>query len=166
MEATEKKSQETIMAKTVRLAILLSAACVLSISCERAAILHVYRHTPSEGWEQSDVLTYNVDTIRHTGDYAFNVGVRTTNAYPYKKLWVIVEKQLSNPLLSEADTLVCNFVNSEEDRDGWGTNTYQYIFSLGKIHLEEGQTGKISIRHIMRREILPGVSDIGIKISH
>ena len=112
------------------------------------------------------MLTYDIDTVRQAGTYNLDVGVRTTNAFPYKKLWLVVEQHFTNPAMSRADTLACSFVNEEEDRNGKGTNTYQYTFSLGKIKLERQQTGKISIRHIMRREMIPGVSDIGINIYH
>ncbi len=154
------------MKKPLAIMVAATAVCLFALSCERTSMLHTYRHTPVNGWEQSDVLTYDIDTIRQAGTYNLDVGVRTTNAFPYKKLWLVVEQHFTNPAISRADTLACSFVNDEEDRNGKGTNTYQYTFGLGKIKLERQQTGKISIRHIMRREMIPGVSDIGINIYH
>lgn len=120
------------MKKPLAIMVAATAVCLFALSCERTSMLHTYRHTPVNGWEQSDVLTYDIDTIRQAGTYNLDVGVRTTNAFPYKKLWLVVEQHFTNPAMSRADTLACSFVNDEEDRNGKGTNTYQYTLALAK----------------------------------
>ena len=48
---------------------------------------------------------------------------------------------------------------------GHGISTYQYNFHLTTLTLNEGDSLHIAVRHNMKREILPGISDIGIRLS-
>lgn len=133
-------------------------------SCDKHTVYHSYIPTPVEGWEQNDTLAFNIDTIAEAGTYDLIVGVRTTTAYPFQSLYLLVEQQLRNPHKMSLDTLVCRLASSQGDKMGSGISTYQYIYPYKQEKLSAGQSGKIIIRHIMRREILPGVSDIGVSI--
>lgn len=148
-----------------------AAACVAAAlwlgvaSCREGTVMHFYRETPVEGWDQSDALVYPIDTVKDGGVYKMEVGVRTTNGYPYQKLWLTISAELHNPDTAFADTLACGFVDAGGARDGSGTDTYQYRYDAGTVELRKGQSGTFRIQHIMRREILPGISDIGIRLS-
>lgn len=48
---------------------------------------------------------------------------------------------------------------------GQGISYYQYNFPINIYQMHQGDSIHVAIRHDMKREILPGVSDIGIKIS-
>ena len=144
---------------------LLLGALITASSCRRTTIMHTYRNTPVQGWEQSDRLAFRLDTVRESGLYAMRLGVRTTADYPYQKLWLVMETDLSHPDTTYSDTIVCTFVRSDGTREGSGTDTYQYNFDFADIMLHEGQTGRFVIHHIMQREILQGISDIGIRIT-
>lgn len=146
------------------------AACVALIAlaltaCRRATVIHAYRDTPAGGWEQSDALVFPIDTLRESGTYDLSVGVRTTNGYPYARLWLVVDTRLANPDTAFADTLQCSFVDERGVRNGDGVDTYQYVFPLRRLTLSAGQSGDFRIHHIMRREILPGISDIGVRLA-
>ena len=39
---------------------------------------------------------------------------------------------------------------------------YQYDFPLSTLRLKEGDSLALVVRHAMKREILPGISDVGI----
>ncbi len=151
-------------AKSLEILSLL-AACIMVFSCSRSTVMHSYRNVPVEGWDQSDALSFSLDTVREGGVFNVDVGVRTTNDYPYQKLWLAVVAELSNPDTVFADTVACVFADKNGVRSGNGTNMYQYDFNLGSVELEKGQTGKFVVHHIMRREIIPGVSNIGLRLS-
>jgi gliding motility-associated lipoprotein GldH len=53
-------------------------------------------------------------------------------------------------------------MNTRGNTRGQGINYYQYNFHIADVALIEGDSLRISIRHDMKREILPGISDIGI----
>lgn len=138
---------------------------LLLTACQQRTVYHTYRETPIEGWEQNDTILFHVDSIRHPGVYHMSIGLRTTAAYAYRTLWLLVESHWQNPGLRTRDTLVCHLTNNDGDLNGRGIDTYQYTYPLAPIRLRSGQTGTISVRHIMRRDILPGVSDIGVEIT-
>ncbi len=151
--------------KGVRIKTLcLAVFCLALVACTRSVVMHSYRNIPAEGWEQSDVLSFAVDTVRESGTLQMDIGVRTTNDYPYQKLWIAVDTELQNPDTAFTDTLACTFVDENGLRNGKGTDTYQYDFHLGEIELQKGQTGRFVVRHIMRREIIPGVCNIGVRL--
>ena len=106
-----------------------------------------------------------MDTVKESGLYDINIGVRTTNDYPYQKLWLSIAAEFSNPDTVFTDTVACVFADKNGVRSGNGTDMYQYDFNLGDVNLQKGQTGRFTIHHIMRREIIPGVSNIGVRIS-
>ncbi|MBR1411819.1 MAG: gliding motility lipoprotein GldH, partial [Prevotella sp.] len=48
---------------------------------------------------------------------------------------------------------------------GTGINHYQYTFPLATIDLEKEEALRIIIRHDMKRELLPGITDVGIQMT-
>ena len=63
------------------------------------------------------------------------------------------------------DTINCQLVSPTGNVKGSGISNYQYRFNLTDIRLNEGDSLHIRIRHDMKREILPGITDIGVKIT-
>lgn len=61
-------------------------------------------------------------------------------------------------------TLPCRLMNKRGNTQGQGINYYQYDFIVADIPLNAGDSLRIGIRHDMKREILPGLSDLGIII--
>ena len=47
---------------------------------------------------------------------------------------------------------------------GQGISYYQYNFILVDRDLSKGDSLHVTVRHIMKREILPGISDIGFRM--
>jgi hypothetical protein len=60
--------------------------------------------------------------------------------------------------------LPCRLMNKRGYTQGQGINYYQYEFIVADIPLNAGDSLRIGIRHDMKREILPGLSDLGIII--
>lgn len=61
-----------------------------------------------------------------------------------------------------ADTVTFNFETADDAVTG--ITVRQYRKTIGELHLLKGQTAHIIVRHIMRKEGLPGISDIGITL--
>lgn len=59
-----------------------------------------------------------------------------------------------------ADTVTFDLDTPDDDVTGIAVR--QYRMPVGELHLRKGQTAHIVIRHIMRKEGLPGISDIGV----
>lgn len=144
-------------------ALLLAAAIAIgAASCDSVPASYAYRSTPLNGWEPKDTLAFPIDTIARPGRYILSVGVRTTALFPFQSLWLVVKQQWQEPAIGRLDTVVCRFTNAAGDPVNHGLSLNQYEFPFDTLYLERGTHGRISVRHIMRRDILQGVSDVGI----
>ena len=140
-------------------------------SCNGSVTYDKYAHTPISGWEKNDVLTFDVDPLKASGAYSRQLGLRVTGAYPFMKLTLIVETKcygkggaLEEPTIKN-DTVVCRLINEKGVTTGQGISLYQYDFPIPAADYREGDSLHIEIRHDMKREILPGISDIGITLA-
>ncbi len=145
-----------------RFVILLLLAAL--VSCERPAALYEYRSTPLEGWESADTLVFTVDSLREEGIYSLDLLLRTSTAvpYPFRTLWLVVKQNWHSPAAERLDTLACELVNADGDVCGDGVLHYRYRFPVDTLVLPEGAQGRLAVCHIMRRESLKGISDVGL----
>lgn len=142
----------------------LSAAALLLAACSPTTVYHRFRDVATEGWEHGDTVLFIIDSISSSDTYRFELDVRTTPQFPFQKLWLVVDRHFSAPELHRRDTVECVLATPEGNITGRGVSLYAYTFSLPPLPLTQGQHGHIAVSHIMRRDLLEGVSDIGIKI--
>jgi gliding motility-associated lipoprotein GldH len=147
--------------KAIRLIALLAVALTL-VGCNRKTIWSHYEHTPLEGWEKNDTLSFSIPYIAQTGIYKERVGLRIGSTYPFMGLTLIAEQQVFPLGAIHSDTLSFHLVEHDGTVLGYGIGYYQYSIPLRTLQLNKGDSLQINIRHYMRREILPGVSDVGI----
>lgn len=62
------------------------------------------------------------------------------------------------------DTLNCTLFDRKGAVKGQGISYYQYHFRVSELDLHEGDSIHITVRHDMKREIMPGIADVGISI--
>ena len=117
---------------------LITSFLLLTAACapEERTLCYSYRAVDAKGWEQHDGVTFNSDTVRISGNYAITVGLRTTAAYPFPT----------------------------GRNHGHGVSIFEQLCPLKQVHMETGQTVTVSINHIMRRVMLPGITDVGLII--
>ena len=150
--------------------------------CIRGTIYNHYEQLPVAGWEKNDTITFSIPPVGEQGIYNLSLGLRTTGHYPFMSLTLIAEQQtiaaadtisidtIADSLVTHNSltpkfiryTLPCNLMNKRGNTRGQGINYYQYNFHIADVALNDGDSLRISIRHDMKREILPGISDIGI----
>ncbi len=63
------------------------------------------------------------------------------------------------------DTLNCALIGANGVPKGQGIGYYQYAFDITSMDLQEGDSLHISVRHDMKREILPGISNVGVSLT-
>ena len=95
---------------------------------------------------------------RHT------VGLRINDAYPFKALCLIVDQMVFPEKTIMSDTINCQLFDNDGKNQGHGVSLYQYTFPVGARRLKNGDSLVIRIRHNMKREIVPGVSDVGVSL--
>lgn len=137
-----------------------------SAACSRHPVAYEYRSTPVEGWEPGDTLKFRVDTLQESGTYRLTLGVRTSAStpYPFRSVWIAVRQHWHNPDTLLIDTVECVLTDEKGDAIGHGVSLYQYRQPLPLIKLPEGSCAELSITHIMRRELISGISAIGIRL--
>jgi len=134
-------------------------------ACQQDDIYHHYEHTSTNGWEKNDTLTFQIPAIKQTGTYVEEVGVRITNHYPFTGLRLVVEQKVLPSQETRNDTLDFSLIDKKGYAKGQGVSYLQYTSMLTTLHLNEGDSLHIGIRHDMKREIMPGISDVGLKMT-
>lgn len=142
----------------------LTVALLLMTACDRKAVYSHYEPTPLEGWESNDTLDFFVGVVEHAGYYKESVGLRTTDDYPFTGLTLIVEQRVFPVYRERTDTLNATLVDPEGVIMGTGVGIFQYVFPLRRLYLNKGDSLYVTIRHYMKREILPGIHDVGFTL--
>lgn len=144
-------------------------ATIAFSACNHAKVYDEYAHTPIAGWEKNDTLSFEIPPMAVTGYYRQSLGLRTTGAYPFTALTLIVNQTIypanKGKRIEKTDTVLCQLINQHGENKGQGISYYQYNFPINIYKINRGDSIHIAIRHDMKREILPGVSDIGVKIT-
>ena len=139
-------------------------AAALLAACDRHTVYNRYEHTPVAGWEKNDTLVFNTEPMAQTGQYIEEIGLRINGSYPFTGLSLIVEQTVYPSKDTRSDTLSCSLIDEDGNAKGRGVSHYQYMFHLTTLKLNHGESLHIAIRHDMKREILPGISDVGIRL--
>lgn len=156
-----------------RAAVLILSVAAVVAACNRKTVFAQYRHTPVSGWERNDTLDYlfkptaamRAANGQSVTEYEQTIGLRINGTYPFKSLYLVVEQTVLPSGVVHTDTLVCHLVSDRGTFNGKGVGYYQYLFHLNNIRLAADDSLLIHIRHDMKREILPGIADVGVKIS-
>lgn len=136
----------------------------LLTACHTPPAYHNYRSVPVEGWESKDTLTFSIDSLTTEDTYVLSLGIRTAANYPFQSLWVVVKQSWGTPLRQRIDTVACVTHDPHGNALGKGVARSQQSLAVDTLQLPVGAKGIISIRHIMRRDLLPGISDVGIEL--
>lgn len=143
---------------------LLTVAATL-VSCNRKTVYDHYVHTPIVGWEKNDTLSFYLSPMAESATYKEELGLRVNGAYPFMDLCLVVEQHVLPGNLVLRDTVNCKLADNMGQMKGHGISFYQYNIPVTELRLGEGDSLVVFIRHNMKREILPGISDVGIKLS-
>lgn len=146
------------------LAAVVVTVVVAVAACTGSTVFHSYRNIQPAGWEKSDTLCFAVPRARQAGKYSETVGIRTNSAFPFMSITLVVEQVVLPGNKIKTDVIKCELTDRNGNVKGDGVGLYQYEFKLTDIYLNRGDSLNIRIRHDMKREILSGISDVGVKI--
>lgn len=133
-------------------------------SCGGGEIYDTYRHTPLNGWDRTDTLYYDVPPVESAGIYRQELGLRIDDDFPFTGLTLVVDRTIEPGHRVSSDTLRCRLSDDKGNSYGQGVSYYQYDFAVAEYSLNKGDSLHIGVRHIMKREMLPGISDIGLRL--
>ena len=142
--------------------ILILAVAALWMSCDRQKVYSHYEHVIQEGWEKNDTLFYEVPPVKEAGTYEEIIGIRTDISFPFQSIALNVAQEVIPQGTRYQTTKNCVLYDESGKERGNGISRFQHEIYLKDIQLNKGDSVRIRITHNMRREILSGVSDIGI----
>lgn len=153
--------------------IMFSYVLLAFASCTGNKVYDHYEHTSLSGWDKVDALFFYVPALKDSGRYATNLGLRVNDGYPFQSLTLIIEQTVYHKALNSniktqvfTDTLNCSLFDRKGTVKGQGITYYQYHFRISEMDLHQGDSLRISVRHNMKREIMPGIADVGINLTY
>lgn len=133
-------------------------------SCNRGVVYSHYEHAPASGWEKNDTLFFEVPPVKEAGVYEEVLGMRILSDFPFQKLSLVINQLVYPEFQNIHQDFDCSLIDEQGVIKGHGIGHIQYEFPLREITLNEGDSLRIEIRHNMKREVMPSITDIGIKL--
>lgn len=138
---------------------------LLLVGCSGRTIYSHYEPLPYSGWDADSALVYDFSVADSSRYYDIVLNLRHGDNYPHQNFWVFAELYRDSVLLS-SDTLDYYLA---DDRGRWLGNGFgshhdmpmllkqRFVFPFGGEY-------RISLRHGMRNDVLPGVTEVGITV--
>jgi len=149
---------------TPRLSLLAAAVLLLATACEQRPVYSHYEAVDINGWQQDDTLHFVVSETASGGRFGETLGMRASLDYPFTQLALVVIQQAQPSGTERRDTLYVDLIDTEGYAYGQGINIYQYDIPLRDMEVREGDTLFIDVHHHMKRNSLPGISDVGMTL--
>lgn len=143
---------------------VLAVGGLLTASCAGDTLVHRYAALPADGWARRDTVCFdlpgNVEDICGT----LTVGLRTKTDVAIRDIVLAVEQCDSDAFVVRRDTVCYPLTNSEGDALTSGVNFHQYETQFVPFRMEKDRKGCVRIYHLMTRETIPGITEVGIRI--
>ncbi len=133
-------------------------------ACNHEAVYHHYEHTTVDGWSRTDTLSFSIPPVAASGNYEAQLELRTNESYPFVSLDVVAIQTILPSGQMRCDTVKCQLADKNGRILGHGITQYQYSFPLGSLQLSEGDSLYVVMYHGMKREVLPGITDVGFQL--
>ena len=147
----------------------LMAICTIIVaatlcSCDHLPVYSHFEHIAKEGWNREDTSHFDIP-LKEQGLYDITLSVRATNLYPYTQLKLIVRHNDKTRILPvKTDTITLDITDAEGNMLGNGTSVHQYTVRLLPVPITAADTLSLNVAHIMRKQTLPGITEIGLTI--
>ncbi|MBQ7421847.1 MAG: gliding motility lipoprotein GldH [Prevotella sp.] len=133
-------------------------------ACQKNRTFDHYEHTQLSGWERNDTLLFDIPPQK-AGTYELNIGIRATQTFPYKSVCLIIERTVFPNMETRKEIVRCPIIDDYGLLIGKnGISNSELSYHLADITLQEHDSMHIKLHHCMRRETLPGISEIGIQL--
>ena len=141
------------------------AALVLFVSCDDGRVYDSYADVHVEGWQSADTLVFNIPK-QQPGRYRLDVGLRYTEAFPFKSLYIGVDRTLLGKKHTLHESLNLPLVDDDGHMLGdEGVSNCVINFHVSEINLQQSDSLRITIHHLMQRDPMPGITGVEVKLS-
>lgn len=139
-------------------------------SCSDPRTYDRYESVSLQGWSRKDTLTFNIPR-QWEGKYQLDLCLRAAQTYPYRNISMIIERkviyyrQRKKREKTYNDTINCEIINDKGILVGQkGISNTEIRQAITSFRLNRNDSMHVTIHHIMSRESLPGISDVGIRL--
>lgn len=139
-------------------------------SCSDPRTYDRYESVSLQGWSRKDTLTFDIPR-QWEGNYQLDLCLRAAQTYPYRNISMIIERkviyyrQRKKREKTYNDTINCEIVNDKGILAGQkGITSTEIRQAITSFRLNRNDSMHVTIHHIMNRESLPGISDVGIRL--
>ena len=139
-------------------------------SCSDPRTYDRYESVSLQGWSRKDTLTFDIPR-QWEGNYQLDLCLRAAQTYPYRNISMIIERkviyyrQRKKREKTYNDTINCEIVNDKGILAGQkGITSTEIRQAITSFRLNRNDSIHVTIHHIMNRESLPGISDVGIRL--
>lgn len=145
--------------------VVLLAAVLLLCACHRQKVYSHFQHVSATGWEKTDTFFFVIPPMTEDGTYREELGLRIDNTFPFQSLTLEITQTIFPKGGKKSYTKACPLIDKKGNMKGAGVSYFQYTFPIDDIRLNRDDSIHISLIHNMKREIMPGVSDVGITLT-
>ena len=127
-------------------------------------MFHSYKPLPAEGWERSDTVCFDMPKGEEDTEGTLFVALRTTAPSGMREVVLAVEQCSERAEVLRRDTIRCTLADDEGNATAKGINYHQHENGLLPFRLQKGERQSVRIYHLMRSEVIAGISEVGIRI--
>ena len=125
-------------------------------ACQHDTVYYTYNPVPVDGWKRGDTLQFCLPDTLSPGTYNLEVGVRHSDNYPYRDLWLELTQYIpctesTDSWITKRDTIHLYLANEKGNWNGTGTTGghFQLISPVGSLTLHND-----SLHHITETSTL------------
>ena len=149
----------------MRTNMVVAMLALLLTACDDNISYYHFEHVSADGWYKNDTVTLAVPPQK-AGRYHMVLCMRATPTYPYSSVTVRTETNITSSKRSSSQDLRCHIYNNVGKLGGKkGVSNTELRFPMADITMRDGDSLTIKIHHLMRREALPGITDIGLELT-
>jgi len=152
------------MRKIFQFIILLGTMAAYS-ACNPNLVFEQYQPVKNRNWGKDSMLVFSVPVSDTSGNHNLYINVRNDIDYAYSNIWLFINiKQPNGAGLEDKFEIALADPAGKWLGEGFGgLKTREVIFRKNVFFPVPGNY-KITIQQGMREDVLPGISDVGVRI--
>ncbi|MDR1225707.1 MAG: gliding motility lipoprotein GldH [Prevotellaceae bacterium] len=153
------------MNKTKRFAFYAASLAVLFTACDRSVIYNAYKPIPFTGWNKDSAAVFSVSITDSVSTHNVYINLRNNSSYPYCNIYLFV-KAISPAGDVAGDTVEYMLTDAYGRWYGKGfSKVIDNRLAFRKfVRFPSKGMYRFEIKQGMRNDILPEISDVGLRI--
>jgi len=146
--------------------VIFAAVALFLVSCDRDVMFEQNIRIPESVWNLQDSLSFSVEISDTVSLHNMYVNIRNTTDYPFSNFFMFLDIRFPDGQLIR-DTLEMELADRTGNWTGRGMGhikANRFLFRTGVWFPQIG-TYTLTMQQAMRIDALPGVSDIGLRIT-